>query len=439
MRLSIAPLTAPVRTGFRELWSHKLRSALTMLGIIFGVAAVIAMVSIGEGARQETLEQIRLLGIDVLQVRRVTLAGDLQQEADKGSPYGLNYGDALALAKLCDFAKRVVPSCRVFAEVNAGGKTLEARVFGTAPGHVHTTHLGVAYGRFTDDEDVKRRAHVCVLGAQVKRDAFAFEDPVGKFVKIGASNFRVIGVMRERVLQTAETTFELRDLNRDIYIPITVAMEDFQIYVEKAIPMNPEAIMGIVSQLFQRPALNLRPISEVAVEVNDPDKTVPAAQVVKQILDRRHNHIPDFEIVIPLQLLQQRQQTQNIFNIVMGAIAGISLVVGGIGIMNIMLATVTQRAREIGIRRCIGATRGDIVRQFLLECLVITTIGGLVGVGGGIGGARAISYYAQWKTVVSGSAVVLSLAVSFSVGLIFGLYPAIRAALIDPMEALRSE
>jgi len=439
MRLNLAPFTAPVKTGFRELWSHKLRSLLTMLGIIFGVAAVIAMVSIGEGARQESLEQIRLLGIDVLHVRRVALAGELQDEAAKKSPFGLNYGDALALRDLSDFAKRVVPSCRVFGEVTVGGKAVEARVFGTAPGYVYTAHLDTTYGRFIDDEDIKRRSHVCVLGAEVKRDAFAFENPVGKFIKIGMSNFRVIGVMQERVLETSETTFALRDLNQDIYVPITVAMEDFQIYVEKAIPVNPEALMGLMWEMMERPPLNRRPISEIAVEVKDSDKTVPAAQVVKQIISRRHQNMPDFEIIIPLELLRQRQQTQRIFNVVMGAIAGISLLVGGIGIMNIMLATVTQRAREIGVRRCIGATRGDIVRQFLVECLVITTIGGIFGVVGGITGARAISYFADWKTVVSGTAVMLSLVVSFSVGLIFGLYPAIRAAMIEPMEALRAE
>jgi putative ABC transport system permease protein len=439
VRLSLAPFTAPVKTGFRELWSHKLRSLLTMLGMIFGVAAVIAMVSIGEGARQEALAQIRMLGIDTLLVRRAVLAGELQDKAAKDSPFGLNYGDALALGELCDFATRVVPSCRVFGEVSAAGKTVDARVFGTSPDYLYTSHQEVAYGRFLDREDLAKRAHVCVLGAEVKRDGFAFDNPVGQFIKIGTSNFRVIGVMQERVLETAETTFGLADLNRDVYLPITVGMEDFQIYVEKAIPMNPDAIYALIWSLFERPALNRRPITEVAVQVKNPDETVPAAQVVKQIIARRHKSIPDFDIVIPIELLRQRQQTQRIFNVVMGAIAGISLVIGGIGIMNIMLATVTQRAREIGIRRCIGATRGDIIRQFLVECLVITTIGGLIGVGGGIAGARVISQYAAWKTVVSGSAVVLSLVVSFSVGLIFGLYPAIRAASIEPMEALRAE
>ena len=428
-----------ILTAIGELLGHKLRSLLTMFGVIFGIASVIAMVSIGAGGRQEALELIRLMGVNVIQVSRKSLAGDLAREAERDSPNGLTYGDALALKKLYSAARMVVPVCRVFGDARVADKAVPSKIYGTTPDYPEVSRFRVVAGRFLDAHDVNDRSPVCVIGSDVKRAAFFLEDPIGKALRIGGRDFRVIGVMQERAAQAGRSRFSLRDMNQDVYLPITVAMEDFQIYVERAIPMSPEAIMGIVSQLFQRPALNLRPISEVAVEVNDPDKTVPAAQVVKQILDRRHNHIPDFEIVIPLQLLQQRQQTQNIFNIVMGAIAGISLVVGGIGIMNIMLATVTQRAREIGIRRCIGATRGDIVRQFLLECLVITTIGGLVGVGGGIGGARAISYYAQWKTVVSGSAVVLSLAVSFSVGLIFGLYPAIRAALIDPMEALRSE
>jgi putative ABC transport system permease protein len=439
VRVNLATLTAPAKTGFRELWSHKLRSLLTMLGVIFGVSAVIAMVSIGEGARRETLHQIQQLGIDVLHVRRVALAGEMQNQAAKRSPFGLNYGDAQALSELCDFATRVVPSCRIFGEVSAAGKAVDARVFGTSPEYLTTSHLNLAEGRFFDDEDVAHRAHVCVLGADVKRAAFAFENPVGRFMKIGLSNFRVIGVMQERVLETSETTFALRDLNQDVYIPITVAMEDFQLYMEKAIPMNPEAVMGLVGSMFERPPLNRRPISEVLVQVKDPDATVPAAQVVKQILYQRHGSTPDFEIVIPIELLRQRQQTQRIFNVVMGAIASISLLVGGIGIMNIMLATVTQRAREIGIRRCIGARRGDIVRQFLVECLVITMIGGVLGVGGGVGAAQAISQFAGWKTVVAGAAVVLSLGVSVSVGLIFGLYPAIRAASIEPMEALRAE
>lgn len=239
MKLNIVSLAAPIKTGFRELWSHKLRSLLTMFGMIFGVAAVIGMVSIGEGARQETLRQIQQLGIDVLHVRRVALAGEMQDAAEKNSSFGLTYGDALVLKELCDFAKYVVPSCRIFGEVTAEGKTVDTRVFGTSPEYIDTSHLGIEAGRFIDKEDIDRRTHVCVLGAGVSREAFAFENPIGKLIKIGLINFRVIGVMDERVLETGDTTITLRDLNRDVYIPITVAMEDFQIYMEKAIPMNP--------------------------------------------------------------------------------------------------------------------------------------------------------------------------------------------------------
>lgn len=437
MNIIISRFTAPIQTGFRELSSHKLRSLLTMLGMIFGVAAVIAMVSIGEGARMETLQQIQQMGIDVLHVRRVSLAGDIQTEAQKVSPFGLNYGDAQALQNLSDFSRLVVPSCRVFGQVSVDAKTIDARVFGTSPGYVQTSNLTLGSGRFIDETDVASRARVCVLGADIKREAFPFENPVGKFIKIGVGNYRVIGVMQERLVETANSAISLRDLNQDVYIPITVSMEDFQLYMEQAIPMNPEAVMGLVSQMFERPQMNRRPISEIAIQVKDENATVQAAQVIKQVLSRRHGGVQDFEIIIPVELLRQQQQTQNIFNIVMGAIASISLLVGGIGIMNIMLATVTQRAREIGIRRCIGATRGDIIRQFLVECLVITVLGGLMGVVAGIGAAQAISYYANWATVVSTAAISLSLGVSISVGLIFGLYPAIRAASIEPIEALR--
>ncbi|GAG35484.1 unnamed protein product, partial [marine sediment metagenome] len=240
-----------------------------------------------------------------------------------------------------------------FGEVTVAGKALDARVWATAPDYLHTSHQRIVTGRFIDQQDVTKRAHVCVLGAEVKRQGFAFENPVGKFVKIGLSNFRVIGVMEERVLEMEETTFALRDLNRDIYLPITVGMEDFQIYTEQAIPMNPMAVIALMYAAMERPPLNRRPISEICVQVKDSDKTIPAADVIKHIIDRRHKAIPDFKITIPIVQLRQQQATQRIFNVVMGAIAAISLLVGGIGIMNIMLATVTQRAREIGVRRCI--------------------------------------------------------------------------------------
>ncbi len=216
-------------------------------------------------------------------------------------------------------------------------------------------------------------------------------------------------------------------------------MQDFQIYAEQALPPDFSSFIKVLSRLSRQLPLEQRPITQITVQVGNERETWEAARVVTRILERRHKGVPDHEIAIPADLLRQSQKTQQIFNIVMGAIAGISLLVGGIGIMNIMLATVTQRAREIGIRRCIGASRSDITRQFLLECLVITSLGGLLGIGWASRWRRLISRYAAWPTVVSGQAAMLALIVATGTGLVFGLYPAMRVAAIQPMEALASE
>jgi len=426
-------------TGVRELMAHKLRSLLTMLGVIFGIASVVSMVSIGAGARQEALEQIRLMGINVVQINRRALSGDLAIEAQKESPQGLTYGDAQAIDDLYKSAQRVVPVCRVFGEARSGSSAVPAKIYGTTPDYRRVTRVDIGAGRFLDQKDVDRRARVCVIGSDVKRAAFFLEDAIGKRLKIGEQEFEVVGVMDERSLQTGRSLFSLPDLNQDIYLPITVAMEDFQIYVEQAIPVDTGSFIKLFSKLFDRPPLEQRPVTRIIVQVPDESATWEAARVTERILQRRHNNVTDFDIVIPAELLRQSQQTQRIFNIVMGAIASISLLVGGIGIMNIMLATVTQRAREIGIRRCVGASRSDIARQFLLEALVITSIGGLFGILLGVEMATVISQYAGWRTIVSSQAVLVSLGVAVVTGIVFGLYPAMRAAAIQPMEALRAE
>ncbi len=432
-------IIAALQAGFRELWAQKLRSLLTMLGVIFGVGSVISMVSIGAGARYEMVEQIKQLGVDVVRVQRRALTGDLANEALKKSPNGLTYGDADALRGLCGFASEVVPVCRVFADVSMDGAFVPARVFGAAPSYARVSRLPLSSGRFIDDDDVTNSARICVLGAGVKRRIFPLRSAIGETIRLGEEDFRVVGVLAERQAVGGGTSFALADINEDIYLPITTAMGHFPIYLEQALPTSVASFYRVLRGMMRRPPLNERPITTVIMQVQDPDQTVEAARVIENILDRRHQGMRDYEIMIPAELLRQRQQTQRIFNIVMGAIASISLIVGGIGIMNIMLATVTQRAREIGIRRCIGASRADIVGQFLVEALVMTGIGGLLGIGTGIGLARAISSYANWKTIVSVDSVVVSIVVAAATGLLFGLYPAIRAAAIQPVEALRAE
>jgi putative ABC transport system permease protein len=286
---------------------------------------------------------------------------------------------------------------------------------------------------------VAHRARVCVLGDELRQRLFRFKNPIGQYVRVGDTNFRVIGVMEPRVIPSGKAIITLRDMNEDVYIPITVALEDFQIYSEQAIPINTASVFSMLRRMMNRPPLRERSITEVAVEVGSADQTVPAAEAVKRVIERRHEQISDFDVVIPAELIKQSQQAQQIFNIVMGAIAGISLLVGGIGIMNIMLATVTQRTREIGIRRAIGAKRADVMLQFLLEAVLVTLMGGALGVAAGVQGAHVVSDYAKWKTIVSIQAVELAFLVSVITGILFGLYPALQAARTDPITALRYE
>ena len=426
-----------IQTGLTELLSHKLRSALTMLGVIFGVAAVIAMVSIGEGAKQEALKQIRLMGIDVVHVKRAVISGELLDKAQERSPFGLKYSDSDSIHQACSFARRIVPMREVFADVKIGEKPVPVKIVGTTSGYLAVSRSNVERGRFLVDEDVVDHKAVCVLGAAAKRDLFGFDDALGKTVKVGTRIFRVIGIMEPKEVATAKAFSALRDINSDVYIPITVSITDFQIYSQQAMPTTYVALRTLALKMMARQSRGNSPITEVIVQVDGEEACVPTASVIRSSLNRLHRGIRDYEIIIPAELLRQSQQTQQIFNIVMAAIASISLLVGGIGIMNIMLATVTQRTREIGVRRCIGATRWDIIRQFMLEALVITCFGGLIGIGLGVGGARAITVFANWSTVVSVQAIIVSFGVSALVGIVFGLYPAIRAASVDPIEALR--
>jgi putative ABC transport system permease protein len=426
-----------IQSGLSELLSHKMRSMLTMLGVIFGVAAVIAMVSIGEGAKQEALDQIRQMGIDVLHVRRAVIAGELMEKAQERSPFGLKYADVDSIRGVCGFAKQIVPLREVFADVRIGEKPITAKVVGTVPGYEIVSHSDLQAGRFLNDMDIKLNRPVCVLGAAAKRELFGFDNPLGKTLKIGPRIFRVVGLMEPKEVGSAKALSALRDLNSDIYVPITISITDFQMYTQQAVPVNRQTLIQMFQRLRSRQSRDKAQVTEIIIRVESDIATVPTASVVRSILNRQHRGIRDYEIIIPAELLRQSQQTQRIFNIVMAAIASISLLVGGIGIMNIMLATVTQRTREIGIRRCIGATRWDIVRQFMLEAMVITCVGGLIGIAMGVGGAKAISTYADWRTVVSMQAIIMSFSVSAFVGIVFGLYPAVRAAMVDPIEALR--
>lgn len=404
-----------LRVGWDGLRSHSLRTFLTALGIIFGVAAVISMLSIGEGARRQALDQIQLMGIRNILVYDVPPEDTEEGEGRSNQSRGLTLADADAVAQVHPQVERVVPERWFSQDVSVGNETVEATVVGTVPDHVPALNYVASSGRFFSYDDVLSVRRVCALGAGIKRELFHYQDPVGQRLRIGDDWYTVIGVMEHRAFLGGEGNTEVRDTNRDIYVPLTAALQRF------------------THDTFDSE------LSRLTVQVRDAETLREAAHGIAATLKRRHQAVEDFQIVVPEALLRQQQETQRIFNIVMGAIAGISLLVGGIGIMNIMLASILERTREIGIRRAVGAKQRDILRQFLLEAVIVSLLGGLVGIALGFLLTRVIASYADWRTVVSWTSVVLSFGVAATVGIVFGYFPARRAARLHPIESLRYE
>jgi len=398
------------------LSSHKLRSFLTMLGIIFGVAAVIAMLSIGAGAKKEALDQIKLLGVDNIILRSNPIKTEQDERGTVVEAKGLTMDDARSLNILNPLVEVTVPQKEI-SDVRISRKSEEVTttVVGTTPDYENVLNSKTVRGNFFNYQDLHEARRVCVLGNKIKHQLFFFENAVGKQIKIGDLWFSVAGVMEPKPQSTGKGGVGDRDLNMDVYIPLSSAIHRFDID-----PAEPE-------------------VDQIILKISDEKRIKEAANLAKSLLNLRHNQMEDYKIIVPEELLRQSQKTQRIFNIVMGAIAGISLLVGGIGIMNIMLATILERTREIGIRRAIGATRKDILGQFLIEAILLSFSGGLIGILLGFLMTKIISSYAHWKTIVDLSSILLAFFVSTGVGIIFGIYPARKAALLDPIESLRYE
>ncbi len=404
------------RVGIRSIMAHKMRSLLTTLGVIFGVAAVIAMLSIGEGAKREALEQIRLLGTNNIRINAVKLTGDKAREAESKYSDGLSYKDGLLIRENIPSVRAVTPIRFIDAPVMKGNKEAAARIIGTDYLYPEVTSFRVEEGRFITPLDVSEAKRICVIGAKVKRELFGYRSPIGHRIRIGEEWFRVVGVMENKKLREGKASIiKIRDINRDIYIPITTALKRFR---DEEKPMF---------------------VNEIAVQVKSAELVEPTARIIRRLLKRTHRDVQDYEIVIPAELLAQSRRTQRVFNIVMGSIAAISLLVGGIGIMNIMLASVTERTKEIGIRRALGATEQDILGQFLNETVLISATGGIIGIVLGVVMAKAINIFAGWETVIALYSVAVSFGISAMVGIIFGIYPARKAAQMDPIAALRFE
>ncbi|HHT9126236.1 MAG TPA: ABC transporter permease [Candidatus Brocadiia bacterium] len=411
--------------GIKSLALHKLRSVLSILGIVFGVAAVVAMLSIGEGARQEALEQIELLGTNNITIHALALTESQIMEAKKNLSSGLTATDASRLVEICPGISFIAPLKIINIESTYENRESLAPVVGTTPDYPAVRNVSVDKGRFITLLDIEENKRVCVLGADVAKTFFPVDSPLGSMIRLGSDWYNVIGVLQKKAVtrksratrdgQRATGSITPRNINNDIYIPLSVS-----------VLVSPTRGSEIA-------------VDEIGIRINEANKVQESANIIKTILTRLHNKVQDYEIIVPVELLRQSQSTQRIFNIVLGAIAGISLLTGGIGIMNIMLATVSERTKEIGIRAALGATRLDILFQFLIETLLLTVAGGIIGILLGIFGAYTINIYAEWRTVVSFTAIIIASLMSAIVGLLFGLLPAYKAARMDPIAALRFE
>jgi putative ABC transport system permease protein len=399
-----------------SLAEHKLRTTLTMLGMMFGVGAVVAMLSIGAGAEREALALIERLGTRNVVVRAKIYKPEELTEIRKKS-LGLSLRDVEALQEAVPGIAYAAPRLEIepYKVLAAGGKT-EAKVFGVSHRHPELTAFPLAEGRALDPVDELHHAQVCVIGAGVRRDLFGGDEALGRDVKINDIWCEVIGVLaRQNATQGEVQGIAVSSTDHEIYLPFTTALR----------------------KLDRDPLKS--PLSEIIVRLEPEAPAGETGAVVGTLLDRLHGGTRDFEIVVPEALLRHSRETQELFNLVMGLIAGISLLVGGIGIMNIMLATVLEQTREIGVRRAVGARRSDIRFQFLVTAFSLAMIGGLLGVAMGLGIARIVAAYADWPTVVTTWSVLLSLGVSVAVGVGSGLYPAVRAARLDPIQALHAE
>jgi len=398
----IAP-RALFRLGLRSLLLHKLRSALSILGVVFGVSAVVAMSSVGEGARREALAQIGALGVDSISIRA------------RGTPDspGLSLKDAQSVAEVVPGVFGVAPLRQASLTAEAAGRQIEATVVGTVPAYGVAARIERRWGRFLSDLDVREQKRVAVLGAQVARALFPFGDPCGERLLLGGDWFQVVGVLEGRAgTRSRGTPIRTLDVNLAVFVPLPS--------LDRGQDPRPDGI------------------DEVVMRVADVGQVAQVAEVVRAVASRASGGAR-LDVLVPREILRQKERTQRVFDVVTGMIAAISLLVGGIGIMNIMLATVAERTREVGIRRALGATRQDVAAQFLVEASLLTAAGGLLGAALGIVGSFLIESLAGWPTALSASMLVFALAMAVAAGLGFGLYPAWEASRLEPMDALRYE
>jgi putative ABC transport system permease protein len=415
--------------GMKSLLLHKLRSGLTVLGIVFGVAAVISMLAVGEGSSRKAQRQFAELGATNIIYRSVKPSDETMSSGGGRRSvlnYGLQYADYDRLLATVPTIKKALPIREIRKQIRYLSRFLDGRVVGTTQDYADFNRLDIDKGRFLTASDNTRYENFAVLAAETARTLFPYEDPIGRSVKLGSDYYTVIGVTKERA-QSAGIggSLSAQDFNKDVYIPLNTCKLRFG---ERLIDARPGSFSIEETQL-----------SQITLQVHTIEQVRPSAPIIEAAVSPKHPK-KDVTMVVPYDLLMQAQATARQFSIILGTIASISLLVGGIGIMNIMLATVTERTREIGIRRALGAKQRDITIQFLIETIVLSGVGGVLGVCIGIGIPEILRYFAtDQEPVVTGKSVLMAFGISVGIGILFGLYPAQRAAKMDPIEALRHE
>jgi len=446
--------------AFEAVMANKFRSILTALGIIFGVAAVITMMSIGNGARQEILDQIKMVGVNNIVITPIidySTADDSEEEgksAKKQFSPGLTLKDAESIKQIIPTIQRISPEVTYETDIVKNGKKTSALLNGVTADFFHVYNLNIQEGSTFSEEHYITGASVCIIGPSIKARFFPQENPIGKSLKCGELWLTVIGILEtQKFNQNTSKDLGISDYNENIYAPLQTLLLRYQ---DRSIALKGQATTSVISMggggrghgggsvtitssSGGNSEANTNQLDKLIVQVEESEQLELTTKIIKKLLLRRHQNVTDFELKVPELLLKQEQRTKDIFNIVLGAIASISLIVGGIGIMNIMLASVMERIREIGVRMATGARKKDIIFQFLSEATIISVSGGLIGILLGVLLSKGVMQATDILTIISWDSILISFGVSASVGILFGYMPAKKAADQDPVTSLRHD